>query len=65
MVMVTGRLMQYKGSLARAALPLVLHLEWGWHLRYPHEYCIKLLRKAVALYDFIEAVQCRDEVGQT
>jgi hypothetical protein len=31
MVMVTGRLMQHKGSLARAALPLVLHLEWGWH----------------------------------
>jgi hypothetical protein len=30
-VMVTGRLMQHKGSLARAALPLVLHLEWGWH----------------------------------
>src|ERR687895_158764 len=30
MVMVTGRLMQHKGSLARAALPLVLHLEWGW-----------------------------------
>jgi hypothetical protein len=30
-VMVRGRLMQHKGSLARAALPLVLHLEWGWH----------------------------------
>jgi hypothetical protein len=30
-VMVTGRLMQHKGSLARAALPLVLHLGWGWH----------------------------------
>ena len=30
-VMVTGRLMQHKGSLVRAALPLVLHLEWGWH----------------------------------
>jgi hypothetical protein len=31
MVMVTGRLMQHKGSLARAALPRVAHLEWGWH----------------------------------
>jgi hypothetical protein len=30
-VMVTGRLMQHKGSLARASLPLVLHLQWGWH----------------------------------
>src|SRR5256886_4594917 len=30
-VMMTGRLMQYKGSLARAVLPLVLHLKWGWH----------------------------------
>jgi hypothetical protein len=31
MVMMTGRLMQHKGSLARAALLLVLHLRWGWH----------------------------------
>jgi hypothetical protein len=31
MVMVTGRLMQHKGSLARAALPGVAYLEWGWH----------------------------------
>ena len=31
MVMVTGRLRQHKGSLARAALPRVAHLEWGWH----------------------------------
>jgi hypothetical protein len=30
-VMMTGRLMQHKGSLARAALPLVLQLRWGWH----------------------------------
>ena len=30
-VMMTGRLMQYKGSLARAVLPLVIHLKWGWH----------------------------------
>jgi hypothetical protein len=30
-VMMTGRLMQHKGSLARAVLPLVLHLKWGWH----------------------------------
>jgi hypothetical protein len=29
--MMTGRLMQHKGSLARAVLPLVLHLKWGWH----------------------------------
>jgi hypothetical protein len=27
----TGRLMQHKGSLARAVLPLVIHLRWGWH----------------------------------
>jgi hypothetical protein len=31
MVMMMGRLMQHKGSLARAALLLVLHLRWGWH----------------------------------
>ena len=31
MVMMTGRLVQTKGSLARAALPFVLHLRWGWH----------------------------------
>ena len=30
-VMMTGRLMQHKGSLARAVLPLVIHLKWGWH----------------------------------
>ena len=30
-VMMTGRLMQHKGSLARAALALVLQLRWGWH----------------------------------
>jgi hypothetical protein len=30
-VMMTGRLVQCKGSLARAVLPLVLHLHWGWH----------------------------------
>jgi hypothetical protein len=23
--------MPHKGSVARAALPVVLHLEWGWH----------------------------------
>ena len=30
-VMMTGRLVQSKGSLARAVLPLVLDLKWGWH----------------------------------
>jgi hypothetical protein len=30
-VMMTGRLMQHKGGLARAVLPLVIHLRWGWH----------------------------------
>ncbi len=30
-VMMTGRLVQTKGSLARAVLPLVFHLKWGWH----------------------------------
>ena len=29
--MVTGQLVHYHGSLARAALPYVLHLRWGWH----------------------------------
>src|SRR5881227_3935558 len=28
-VMMTGRLMQHKGSLARAVLPLVIHLKWA------------------------------------
>jgi hypothetical protein len=30
-VMMTGRLVQSKGSLAGAVLPLVAHLRWGWH----------------------------------
>src|SRR4029450_10735567 len=30
-VMVTGRLVQRKGSLARAGLPCGLQLRWGWH----------------------------------
>jgi hypothetical protein len=30
-VMMRGRLMHHKGSLARAVLPLVIHLKWGWH----------------------------------
>lgn len=30
-VLMTGRLVQNKGSLARAAYPLVAHLRWGWH----------------------------------
>jgi hypothetical protein len=29
--MMTGRLVQTKGSLARAAFPFVVHLRWGWH----------------------------------
>lgn len=30
-VLMTGRLVQHKGSLARAVLPFVSHLKWGWH----------------------------------
>ena len=30
-VMMTGRLVYPKGSLARAVLPFVVHLRWGWH----------------------------------
>src|SRR5215207_3258584 len=30
-VMMTGRLVYHKGSLARAVLPFVVHLHWGWH----------------------------------
>ena len=30
-VMMSGRLAQSKGSLARAAWPLVTHIKWGWH----------------------------------
>lgn len=29
--MLTGQLVQHQGSLARAALPYVVHLRWGWH----------------------------------
>src|SRR5439155_22323484 len=29
-VMMTGRLVHHKGSLARAVLPFVVHLRWGW-----------------------------------
>ncbi len=31
LTMMTGQLVQHQGSLARAALPYVLHLRWGWH----------------------------------
>src|SRR5512145_988686 len=31
LVMMTGRLVQTKGSLARAVLPFVVHVRWGWH----------------------------------
>jgi hypothetical protein len=30
-VIMTGRLVYHTGSLARAALPFVVHLRWGWH----------------------------------
>ena len=30
-VMMTGRLVHHKGSLARAVLPFIVHLRWGWH----------------------------------
>jgi len=30
-VMMIGRLVQTTGSLARAVLPFVVHLRWGWH----------------------------------
>jgi hypothetical protein len=29
--MFTGQLVHHQGSLARAALPSVVHLRWGWH----------------------------------
>ena len=29
--MFTGHLVHHQGSLARAALPYVVHLRWGWH----------------------------------
>jgi hypothetical protein len=29
--MFTGQLVHHQGSLARAVLPYVLHLRWGWH----------------------------------
>lgn len=29
--MFTGHLVRHRGSLARAALPFVAHLRWGWH----------------------------------
>jgi hypothetical protein len=29
--MFTGHLVHHQGSLARAALPYVMHLRWGWH----------------------------------
>lgn len=31
LVMMTGRLVSTKGSLALAVLPFVHHLKWGWH----------------------------------
>jgi hypothetical protein len=31
LIVMTGRLMHHKGSLARDGLPRVTHLKWGWH----------------------------------
>ena len=31
LTMFTGQLVHHQGSLARAALPYVVHLRWGWH----------------------------------
>jgi len=31
LTMMTGQLVHHRGSLARAALPYVVHLRWGWH----------------------------------
>lgn len=31
LTMFTGQLVHHRGSLARAALPYVVHLRWGWH----------------------------------
>jgi hypothetical protein len=31
LTMFTGQLVHHQGSLARAALPYVIHLRWGWH----------------------------------
>jgi hypothetical protein len=31
LTMFTGHLVYHQGSLARAALPYVVHLRWGWH----------------------------------
>src|SRR5216684_1758187 len=31
LTMFTGQLVYHQGSLARAALPYVVHLHWGWH----------------------------------
>jgi hypothetical protein len=31
LTMFTGQLVHHQGSLARAALPFVVHLRWGWH----------------------------------
>src|SRR5258705_3720074 len=31
LVMMTGRLVHHKGSVARAVLPFVVHLHGGWH----------------------------------
>ena len=31
LTMCTGQLVHHQGSLARAALPYVIHLRWGWH----------------------------------
>src|SRR5713226_8023069 len=30
-VMMSGRLVERKGSLARAVLPFVAEMKWGWH----------------------------------
>ncbi len=29
--MMTGQLVHHQGSLARAVLPYIVHLRWGWH----------------------------------
>ncbi len=52
-VMMTGRLAETKGSLARAAFPLVSHLHWGW-VRVEHA----MERGTVSLDALLDTMRC-------
>ena len=60
MAMMTGRLVPHKGSLARAVLPVVVHLRWGWHQLERAMERGKMSLDALCDHDTAGEVNCAD-----